>query len=222
VVDSQRDARREADVDVPGFERLAQLVAALLAGERAGHRRDAVGRPAGGLHVPAVARLGRDLVDVLRTDRRVHHVRVVRLEGPGLAGDGDERRRVGPVEEGLCVGLVLARVDDERARRVDDSRSEHVLAGLFDLGEHAHDEQAVDACAGRRHHVVRGAFFVALRVGKVGGVELGGQQPVRHLAAAGAALVAGTHRRTSASRSLARDSGPSPAGSKLLTVRVAP
>jgi len=223
VVDRQRDPGREAGVDALVFERAPEVVAALLACQRAGHRGHAGERLACRVDAPAVARLGGHLVDVLRADRRVGHVGVVGLEGARFPGDGDERRRVGAVEEGLCVGLVLAGVDDERARRVDDARPADVLARGFDLGQDADGEQAVDPCAGRRHHVVGGALLVALGVREVGVVELGGEQAVGDLAATRAALVvAPAHRETSASNSLARSAGSSATASKVRALRLAP
>jgi len=218
VVERERDAGRERLLDAGVDECRTQVVAGESALVCRGHRLDALEGTLGGVDRPAVARLRVHLVDRLRPDAGEDAVAIVRLERPRLARHGQERRRLDALEEGEFVRLVLAGVDHERPRRVDDPRAEHLLVHLLDLGEDADEEQPVDAGAGRRDDVVWRALLVALRVREVRVVELGGEQAVGDLAPPRRVA----HADTSSSRRSARSAGSASTSSNAVASRFAP
>ena len=172
-----------------------------------------------------------DLAHRLGADRAVDPIAVVGLVRPGLSRQREEGWRVGTLEDRQGVGLVLPGVGDERPRRVDEPPPDHLRVDVLDLREDADGKEAVDPRAGRRHDVVGGALLVALAVGVLRVVELGGEEPVGDLPAAGGGTGAGSgtgiglgvaHASTPARYAAARASGSSSLSANSVALRFAP
>src|SRR3989441_3081837 len=124
-----------------------------------------------------------DRLDPLGRDRREHAARLGRVD----AALADDRAEDGRLELRECrrrLGLVLARVDAERAGRVGDAGAPHRLdirPDVLDVRDHADDEDAVHLGAQGRDDVGWGALPAPVHLeGRI--VVLGREEPPGDLA----------------------------------------